>query len=327
MNLTTSYLGLSLNSPIVASASPLSSTLDGVRELADAHVGAIVLYSLFEEQLTLDRDSLTRLLADRGYASALVEKSESVRLAQTPLDYLKHVTAAREAVDVPIIASINGGPNPDWANYARLLEDAGASAIEVNLYFVPTDLDVTSAEVEERYVDTIAAVTDGVDIPVAVKLSPYFGNVGNVAKRLVGAGASGLVLFNRFYQPDLDIGRRAVRPALELSTSHELRLPLRWTGILRDRVEASLAVTSGVHTSDDVIKAILVGADVAMVASALLKHGPDYVETLHRGLRSWMAGEDLTSLDAVRGSLSQSRLERPEVFERAQYIRTLESAS
>lgn len=327
MSLTTTYLGTSLRSPIVASASPLSATLDGVRGLADSGVGAIVLYSLFEEQLTLGKDALTRLLADRGYASALVEKSESQRLSLSPLDYLKHVSAAREAVDVPIIASINGGPHPDWVNYARLLEDAGASAVEVNLFFVTTDLDLEGAEVEQRYVDTIAAVTDGIDIPVAVKLSPYFANVGNMAKKLVAAGASGLVLFNRFYQPDVDIGRRTLRPALELSRSHELRLPLRWTGILRDRVEASLAVTSGIHTADDVIKAILVGADVAMVASALIEHGVDYVETLHRGVKSWMAGEDIERLDDVRGSMSQSRAKRPEVFERAQYIRTLESAS
>ncbi len=327
MNLTTRYLGLELSSPLVASASPLSATIDGVRALEDAGVGAVVLYSLFEEQLTLERDALTRLLTDKSYAEALVEKSESKRLSQSPLDYLKHVTAAREAVKVPIVASINGGPHPEWANYARLLEDAGASAVEVNLYFVTTDVDLDGSEVEERYIDTIASVTDGIDIPVAVKLSPYFSNVGNFAKRVVAAGASGLVLFNRFYQPDIDITRRRMRPALELSRSHELRLPLRWTGILRDRIDASLAITTGVHSSDDVIKSILVGADVVMLCGVLLERGVDYVKTLQRGLEAWMAGEDVNRLDEVRGALCQARNEHPEVFERAQYIRTLESAS
>lgn len=328
MTLSTSYLGLNLPSPLVASASPLSSKLEGVKQLAEAGAGAIVLYSLFEEQLTLTTEELSTFLSEGShYAEALEQISESNRLRMTPLDYLRYLSAARQTVDIPIIASLNGAPHLRWTHYAKLLEQAGAAALEVNLYFVPGSIDEPGERIEHAYIETIEALANEVDIPVAVKMSPYFSNIGNVAKRLVDAGAKGLVLFNRYYDVDIDVDRRQVVPKLELSSPHDLRLPLRWTGILRDKVPADIAITGGVHTADDVVKSILVGANVAMVCSTLMQHGVGHLETLNRNLMSWMSAEDINSFDDIRGAMSQKAHDDPSVFERAQYIKTLESAS
>jgi dihydroorotate dehydrogenase (fumarate) len=326
MDLSTSYLGLRLSSPLVVSPSPQTQSIDGVRKMADAGAGAVVLYSLFEEQLTLSMEELSSYLsAGSSYAEALEEISESERLRTSPLDYLRYVSAARYAVDVPIIASINGAPHLRWTHYAKLLEQAGASAIEVNLYFVSTDFEQSSADVEESYLATLRAIVEEVDVPVAAKLSPYFTNLANMAKRIADTGVKALVLFNRFYQPDIDVNQRVVVPRLELSSQHDLRLPLRWTAILHDRVDVDIAVTGGVHTAEDALKAILAGANVAMVCSVLLQEGIGHLDTLRRGLLTFMAAEEINSLDEIRGAMSHGRHEDAASFERAQYIRTLES--
>lgn len=323
VDLRTPYLGLSLASPIVASASPLTGNLDAARRLAYAGVGAIVLPSLFEEQLRQDAMVLDRLLelGEDAEASGYFPDLDDYNTGAD--HYLALVERIRAAVPVPVIASLNGTTEGGWLRYARLLEFAGADALELNLYAVEADPHLSSADVEARDIALVASLCSAVAIPVAVKVGPFFTAFANLAGRMVEAGASGLVLFNRFYQPDIDLETLTVVPRLVLSTSDELRLPLRWTAVLRPRLAASIAVTTGVHTAEDVLKCLLVGADVAMMAAALLRHGPEHVSRVERDLRAWLAEREYESVAQLRGSMSQAAVADPRAFERANYLRAI----
>jgi len=328
-DLRTRYLGLELRSPLVASASPLTGELDGLRRLEDAGVAAAVLPSLFEEQLTHDQVELDRLLetTSEHVGEALSYFPELEDYNTGPWSYLQRVEQAKRAVGIPVIASLNGITPGGWVRQAKRMQDAGADALELNLYSVAADPRFGAAELEARDLELVAAVRAAVTIPLAVKLSPYFTALANMAVRIVEAGADGLVLFNRFYQPDLDLDTLDVVPRLVLSTSEELRLPLRWIAILRGQVRASLAATTGVHTGLDAAKVLLAGADVAMMASALLRHGPGHVRTVERELTELLAERDYDSVAQLRGSMSRSSMPDPEGFERANYMRTLMSWS
>jgi dihydroorotate dehydrogenase (fumarate) len=325
-DLSADYLGLRLRCPVVASSSPLTGELASLRALDRAGVGAVVLPSLFEEQLEHEAEELDRYLglgsevnpeATFGYAPRLDDYNQgSVR-------YLKLIRDAKEAIGVPVIASLNGATRGGWTEYARMIADAGADAIELNLYQVAADPDRTGRSIEAEALDLIAAVSGACDVPVAVKLSPYWSALGHLAGQLVDAGAAGLVLFNRFYQPDIDLETLSVGPRLVLSTSEELRLPLRWMAILHGRVDASLAATTGVHEPMDVLKVLLAGANVAMTTSALLRRGPEHVRVLVDGLRDWMVEREYTSVAQLTGSVSQLNVADPAAFERANYIDTL----
>jgi dihydroorotate dehydrogenase (fumarate) len=326
-DLSTTYLGMRLASPLVASASPLSEEIDGIRRLEDAGIAAVVLYSLFEEQLARDRaelhDRMTR--TTHSHAEALTYLPEPSEWHAGPEEYLEHIRRAKLAVDVPIIASLNGSSAGGWVDYAAKIEDAGADALELNVYAVPASAELTGFEVEEGCLDVVRAVRAAVSIPVAVKLSPYFSSFANVAVRLERAGADALVLFNRFYQPDVDLDALEVVPNLLLSTPQALRLPLRWIAILRGQVRCCLAATSGVHWAHDVLKVLLVGADVAMLCSTLMRHGLDTVRKIEAGMWEWMERHEYESVDQLRGGLSQRNSPDPAAFERAQYVRTLHS--
>ena len=326
MDLSTNYMGLALRNPLVASASPLTGTLDGIRRLEDAGVGAIVLPSLFQEEIEAEEARYDRLTSAHDESWAEAGTSFPVLNAEQPGPhrYLELVRQAVDAVAIPVIASLNGDTDHGWTSYAKALEHAGAAAIEVNVYFIPSDISMTGREVEQRYLDILRTVRAAVSIPVAMKLSPYFSSIGNMALRLHEAGADGLVLFNRFYQPDLDIVALKVLTDLQLSTANEIRLPLLWLAVLRGRVGASLAATTGVATADEVVKYLLVGADVVMATSALLHHGPAYALTLLTELEAWLDAREFTSLDQVRGIMSQGRLANPKAFERANYIKILQ---
>jgi dihydroorotate dehydrogenase (fumarate) len=325
VDLGTRYLGLDLRSPLVASASPLTGTLDGLRRLEAAGAAAVVLPSLFEEQLTLEADQVVRLL-ERG-ASSLSAALALDDYNAGPYGHLALVEKARATLQIPVIASLNGVTPGAWVEHARLLEEAGADALELNSYYVSSSPRVSGAELEERYLELVGSVRQTIGIPLAVKLSPYFSSVANLTRQLVQAGADGLVLFNRFYQPDLDLETMEVTPHLVLSTSEELRLPLRWIAILYREVPASLAASTGVHTAADALKAIMAGADVAMMTSALLRHGPDHVQTVEEELRAVMAEHEHDSVAQLRGSMSRSAMADPAGFERANYMRTLMSWS
>jgi dihydroorotate dehydrogenase (fumarate) len=329
VDLRTRYLGLELRSPLVASASPLTGELDGLRRLEDAGVAAAVLPSLFEEQLTHDQVELDRLLETTsehvGEAQSYFPELEDYNTG--PFTYLQRIEQAKRTVAIPVIASLNGVTPGGWVRHAERMQDAGADALELNLYSVATDPRVGAAELEARYLELVAAVRAAVTVPLAVKLSPFFTALANMAVRVVEAGADGLVLFNRFYQPDLDLDSLDVVPRLVLSTSEELRLPLRWMAILRGQVRASLAATTGVHTGLDAAKVLLAGADVAMMTSALLRHGPGHVRTVERELVAILAERDYDSVAQLRGSMSRSSMPDPEGFERANYMRTLMSWS
>jgi dihydroorotate dehydrogenase (fumarate) len=312
-DLRTRYLGMELRSPLVASSSPLTGSLDGLRRLEAAGAGAVVLPSLFEEELaTQGPPAGAGAGGQAGYGAG-------------PGAYLSLVSAARAALGIPVVASLNGVSRGGWASYASRLEEAGASALELNIYYVSSRPGLSGSDVEWHYLDVVRAVRQAIAIPLAVKLSPYFSSLTNMAGQLVEAGANGLVLFNRFYQPDLDIETMQVLPALELSTSTELRLPLRWIAILHRRHRVSLAASTGVHTASDVLKVLLAGADVAMMTSALLANGPDHLRPLEVQVRDWMDGHGVETLDQLRGRLSQRSVPDPAAFERANYIKTLAS--
>ena len=327
MDLTTRYMGLTLRNPLVASASPLNTEIGNLRRLEDAGAAAIVLPSLFEEQIEAEAARYDRLTAApaESFAEALSYFPEQTEYRVGPNAYLDLIRRARDAVEVPIIASLNGTANEGWISYARLIEKAGASGLELNIYFIPADLSLTGAAIEQRYLDIVRSVRTMVSIPVAVKLSPYFSAVGNMALALEKAGADGLVLFNRFYQPDIDLARLAVLPDLNLSQPNEIRLPLLWLAILSGRVKASLAATTGVTTADEVVKYLLVGADVVMTTSALLRHGVDHMAVLLAGLESWLDAREFASLGEMRGIMNQQKLRDPQAFERANYIRILQN--
>jgi dihydroorotate dehydrogenase (fumarate) len=334
MDLATSYLGLSLRNPLVASASPLSNTVDGVRRLADAGVGAVVLYSLFEEQVRREMAENARL-AEAGtevfaeslsYFPAEVEEDSAAEDA-VPRRYLSLLERAAAAVGVPVIGSLNGVTPGGWTSYARAIQDAGAAAIELNIYYIPGDPHTTGREVEQRHVDILCRVKDAVTVPVAVKLSPYFSSAGEMALRLDEAGADGLVLFNRFLQPDIDPETLAVVPAVDLSSPAEARVPRTWISILCQQVRASLAATTGVEGPADVAKYLLAGADVVMTASSLIRHGPGHATVLLDGLADWMARKGYASVDDVRGLLAVPADTDQAAYERAGYVRAMRDAN
>jgi dihydroorotate dehydrogenase (fumarate) len=327
MDLTTRYLGLELKNPLVAGAGPLNSELDNIRRLEDLGAAAVVLPSIFEEQLELEQrlmDRLTTVGID-SYGEALTYFPAQATYAVDPERYLNLVHRAVEAVDIPIVASLNGITNQGWVQYARQIEAAGASAIELNIYFIPSDLNLSGREVEQRYIDILTAVKGAVKTPIAVKIGPYFSAVGHMARQLDQAGADGLVLFNRFYEPDIDLARLALVTNLELSRPDEIRLPLLWIGVLSGRVNASLAASTGVDSVDEILKYLLAGADVVMTTAALLRHGIGHIKELLDGLETWLAVRDLESLASIRGRMSHRNIADPVAFERANYIQTLHS--
>ena len=326
-DLTTSYLGLSLKNPLVASASPLSKQVSTARQLEDAGVACIVMYSLFEEQiiqegLKLDRD-LSRGAEAFNEATTFLPDYGTYSIG--PETYLDHLSKIKKAVDIPVIGSLNGVSDGGWVEYAKKIEAAGADALELNLYTLPTDPDMTSAELEDSYIKLVSDVRRQISIPLAVKLSPFYTSLPNFARRLAGAGADGLVLFNRFYQPDYDLEELNVVPNLVLSNSHELRLPLRWIAMLYGRVAVDFALTSGVHTAEDVVKSLMAGANVAMTASALLQKGTARASEILNDLVTWMEEHEYTSVSQMIGSMSQQSVADPAAFERANYMMVLGS--
>ncbi|CAL1240695.1 dihydroorotate dehydrogenase-like protein [Candidatus Methylocalor cossyra] len=326
MNLKSRYMGLELEHPVVASASPLSETLDGIRRLEDGGAAAIVLFSLFEEQIRRENAAFERLLAHGTHSFAeSLSYFPDIPFAAGPDDYLELVRRARESAAVPIIASLNCVTGEGWVEYARQLEQAGACGLEINLYAIEADPGVTGQAVEQRYLDVLALVKGAVSIPVALKLSPFFSAFGHLATQLDQAGADALVLFNRFYQPDIDLATLEVAPTLSLSNPEEIRLPLLWIALLHGRLKASLGASRGVESSAEVIKYLLAGADAVMTTSALLRHGPSHCGRLVAGLRTWMEARGFESVAQLRGRLSRSRVADPGAFERANYLKILES--
>ena len=323
VELRTRYLGLDLPSPLVASASPLTGTLDGLRRLEAAGAAAVVLPSLFEEQLILEADQVRRL-RDAG-ADSLSAALALDDYNAGPYGYLALVEKATATLQIPVIASLNGVTPGTWVKHASLLEEAGADALELNIYYVSSSPGVGGPEVERRYLELVRSVRQTIGIPLAVKLSPYFSSVANLTHQLVQAGADGLVLFNRFYQPDLDLETLEITPRLVLSSSEELRLPLRWIAILYKEVPASLAASTGVHTAADVVKVLLAGADVAMMTSALLRHGPEHLTAVEAGLRDWLEEHGMQTVGHLRGLRSQRSIRDPAAWERANYITMLAS--
>ena len=326
MDLSTTYLGLKLRSPLVPSAAaPLTEDIGSIKLMEDHGAAAVVLYSLFEEQLRLERHELHHHLTHgtESFPEALTYFPEPSEFNVGPEQYLKHIAKAKAAVNIPIIASLNGSTPGGWTDYAKKIQQAGADALELNIYSIPTDIDVTAAEVENEYVEIVKAVKSAITIPVAVKLSPFFTNFANVAKRLVDAGANGLVLFNRFYQPDIDLETLEVTPNILFSTPMAMRLPLRWMAILHGRVPASLAATSGIHRASDVLKMLMAGADVTMLCSTLIRHGARQIGVIERDLVAWMEEHEYTSVTQLKGSLSQKNCPEPSAFERAQYMKAI----
>jgi dihydroorotate dehydrogenase (fumarate) len=326
VDLRTRYLGLELAHPIVASASPLTGSIDSLKRLQDAGISAVVLKSLFEEQIEHDEMSASNLM---DYGAELSPEAQGffpeMKYSTGPDSYLQLISEAKRALRVPVIASLNGHTPGGWTRIARQFQEAGADAIELNVYFLAASVEDTSAAVENRYVELVESVTRQVSIPVAVKVAPYFSAMANMAARLTRAGARGLVLFNRFLQPDILLEELEVAPHLVLSTSDELRLSLRWIAILRGRVDASLAATGGAHTPEDVLKLLLAGADCVMLASSLLTRGPSHVGALVKGIEAWMSEREYTSVAQMKGSLSQQSCPDPDAFERANYMKTLTS--
>jgi dihydroorotate dehydrogenase (fumarate) len=325
IDLSTEYLGLKLRTPLVPSASPLSQEVSSIKRLEDAGASAVVLYSLFEEQLRLESLELDHRLAEHteSFAESRSFFPQATEFHLGPEGYLEHIRKAKEAVRIPIIASLNGTTVGGWTRYAREIQQAGADALECNIYFIPTDPNLSAAQVEQTYIEILSAVKSSVTIPVAVKLSPFFSNLANMARRLDAAGANGLVLFNRFYQPDIDLEELEVKPNVLLSTPQALRLPLTWIGILYGRIKAGLAASSGVHEPQDVVKLLMVGANVTMLCSTLLRNGINHIRYIEQGVRDWMEQHEYESVQQMRGSMSQIRCADPGAFERAQYMRAV----
>lgn len=325
MDLSTNYLGLKLRTPLVPAASPLSEEIDNIKRMEDAGAAAVVLYSLFEEQLRRDRVELVEALEHGTFSTpeALTYFPEPEEFHLGPEEYLKHISRAKAAVNIPIIASLNGSSPGGWTHYAKAIQLAGADALELNIYYIPTDMDLSSAEVEQTYADILKAVKRAVSIPVAVKLSPFFTNFAYKARRLQQAGADGLVLFNRFYQPDIDLESLEVKPSILLSTPMAMRVPLRWLALLFGRLPLSLAATSGIHRASDVLKMLMAGADVTMLCSTLIRHGVGQISVIERDLLAWMEEHEYSSVTQLKGSLSQKNCPEPSAFERAQYMRAI----
>ena len=327
IDLSTTYLGLKLKNPLVASASPLSEKLDSVRQLEDCGVSAIVMYSLFEEQVIRESLELDRFLSNgtHTYAEALTYLPEVGRYSMGPEAYVENVYRLKQATNIPIIGSLNGVSTGGWIQYAQQIEQAGADAVELNIYYLPVDPDLTGAELEDNYVNLVKDLRSQVRIPIAVKLSPFFTSMPNMARRLVEAGADGLVLFNRFYQPDFDLDELEVVPNLQLSSSAELRLPLRWIALLYGRVQTDYALTSGVHTTTDMLKAIMAGASVTMVTSEFLQNGIERAGEMLGGMLSWLEEHEYESVMQMRGSMSAQAVAQPNAFKRTNYMKVLSS--
>jgi len=327
IDLTTKYLNLKLKSPLVASSSPLSEDLGNIRKIEDAGAAAIVMHSLFEEQLTLESYELDRVLGagTESFPESLTYLPDVTRYNRGPDGYLEHLQQAKEAVRIPVIASLNGASPGGWTKYARKMEQAGADALELNIYYLPTEVESTALQIETMYCDLVREVKKTIRIPAAVKLSPYFTSMANMARHLDRAGADALVLFNRFDQPDFDLENLEVMPNLTLSNSYELLLRLNWVAILYGHIQADLAVTGGVHTAEDVLKTMMAGARVAMMTSALLKNGIDHIRKVHADLVRWMEEHEYTSIQQMQGSMARSSVPHPETFERANYMKVLSS--
>ena len=326
INLTTKYLGLTLQNPVVASASPLAQEISNLRQMEDAGVGAIVLHSLFEEQIeleSLELDATVSSASERGHEAESFFPNLTAMIG--PEAYLEHIRKAKQAVKVPVIASLNGVSNGGWVRYAQLIEQAGADALELNIYYLPTSSEMSGADVEALYCDLVANVNASVRIPLAVKLSPFFSSMANMARHLEMAGADALVLFNRFYQPDFDLENLEVVPTLTLSRSSELRMRLHWVALLFGKIKADLAITGGVHTPEDVVKCMMAGAKVAMTTSALLENGIGHIKPLVAGVREWMEKHEYESIQQMQGSMSHKSVPKPHAFERANYMKVLSS--
>lgn len=326
-DLKTKYLNLNLKNPLVASASPLSKKLDHIKRMEDAGIAAVVMYSLFEEQITHESHALDYFLSrgTESFAEALTYFPEMENYNVGPESYLDLISKIKAHVDIPIIGSLNGISSGGWVDYARKIEQAGADALELNIYYIPTETTITSNELENAQIELVKDVKNQLRIPLAVKLSPYYSALPNFADRLVKAGADGLVLFNRFYQPDIDTQTLEVNPSLVLSNSYDMRLPLRWTAILFGKVKADLALTSGVHNEQDVIKAMMAGANVVEIASELLEKGSKRITEIIQGLESWMVEYEYKSIKQMQGSMSHKAVAEPAAFERANYMKALQS--
>lgn len=327
IDLSTTYLGLTLKNPLVASASPLCEDIDNIRRMEDAGASAVVLHSLFEEQIDRESHHLDRYLSHgtESFAESLTYFPDMSDYNLGPDGYLEHLRRAKDAVAIPIIASLNGVSTGGWIRYAKSMQEAGADALELNVYYIPTDPDLTGAQVEQMYVDLVRDVGASVSTPVAVKLGHSFSAMANLARRLDQSGANALVLFNRFYQPDFDLENLEVMPRLTLSSSYELLLRLHWVAILYGRIRGDLAVTGGVHTAEDVLKAMMAGARVAMMTSALLRHGIPHLTTLRTDLLAWMESHEYESIRQMQGSMSHRSVAEPAAFERANYLKVLSS--
>ena len=327
VDLSTTYLGLKLKNPLVASPSPLSEKVSNIQQMEQDGISAVVMYSLFEEQIIHESLELDHFLS-RGtetFAEAMSYLPDVGKFSLAPEVYIETVAKAKKVVNIPVIGSLNGVSSGGWVHYAKKIQDAGADALELNIYFLPTDPNLTSSKLEDNYVKLVSDVRAEIDIPLAVKLSPFFTALPNMARRLVDAGANGLVLFNRFYQPDIDLETLEVAPRLMLSTSQELRLPLRWIAILYGKLQADLALTTGVHTAGDALKAVMAGASVAMTTSALLKGGTGVISTMLNGMEAWMEEHEYASIQQMKGSMSQGAVAEPAAFERANYMKELGS--
>jgi len=327
MDLSTTYLGLNLRTPLVASASPLSETVENIKRFEDAGAAAVVLHSLFEEQIRYERFEFHHYMTfgAESYPEALSYFPQPAEFHVGPEAYLRHIAKAKELVRIPIIASLNGSTQGGWIDFARLMEQAGADAIELNIYSIPTDPELSAAEIEKTYLEILSAVKSVVTVPVAVKLGPFFTNFAHMAKKLDLAGADGLVLFNRFYQPDIELETLEVVPSVLLSTPMAMRLPLRWIAILYDHVGASLAATSGIHRGTDALRMLMAGADVTMLCSVLLRRGIPHLTAIEKEITDWMEEHEYESVAQLQGSMSQKNCPDPSAFERAQYMRAISS--
>ena len=327
MDLTSTYLGIKLKNPIVPSASPLSKDLDNIKQMEDAGAAAIVMFSMFEEELKHETEEIHyfETMADESYPEATSYRPRFEGYHFRSGQYLDLIHKTSETVEIPVIGSLNGCTDQGWVDYAKKIEEAGANALELNMFYIPTELSVIGSEVEERYIDIVKSVRNEVSIPLALKLSPYFSSIANMAFQFELAGADGLVLFNRFYQPDFDLDELKVVPNLTFSTPAEIRLPLLWIAVLGGRLDLSLAATTGVHSAAEIIKYVLAGADATMVTSALLKKGISHIKTLLNDLKKWMVEHEYNSIKQMKGSMSQLSVDDPETFERANYIKILDS--
>lgn len=327
LNLSTKYLGLELKNPLVIAACPITGKIDWLKKLEDAGAAAAVMPSLFEEQIEHEEQEITKLheFGTDSFAEALTYFPSENDYHTGPDEYLANLEKAKKAVNMPLIASLNGTTTGGWVRYAKMMQDAGADAVELNIYYIATDIETSGSDVEAQYLELVAAVKESLSIPLAVKVGPYFSAMANMAKRLAEAGADGLVLFNRFLQPDIDLETLETNPKLLLSDPYELLLPLRWTAILRGRIDASLAITSGIHDAHSLAKALLAGADAGMIASAIYQDGVEQVARILRGLQEWMKEKEYDSVEQLKGSISQANCPDPESFARGNYMKALTS--